>query len=127
METSFHPPSTLVSLLANYPHSHYSPPHWGPTFTHPFIVIPYFGVTGGQRSSCDVSCTFVLFDFCFGSKVTGVYHASFYWRHSVIDFLIFITKRSAIIRFLMKWGGGDIELSLWLIILLLHGLCGVFR
>ena len=33
-ETSFHPPSTLVPLLANYPHSHYSPPHLGVPPTH---------------------------------------------------------------------------------------------
>ena len=26
----------------------------------------------------DHFCTFVLITFCFGSKVTGVYHASFY-------------------------------------------------
>ena len=26
--------------------------------------------------SCAASCTFVLIGFCFGSKVTGAYHAS---------------------------------------------------
>ena len=48
----------------------------------------------------------------------------------MIDFLLLFTKRSAIIRFfLMNLGGGgvDVELSLQLIILLLRGLCGVFR
>ena len=34
METSFHPPLTLVPLLANYPHSHYSPPSLGIPPTH---------------------------------------------------------------------------------------------
>ena len=29
VETSFHAPLTLVPLLANYPHSHYSPPSLG--------------------------------------------------------------------------------------------------
>ena len=47
----------------------------------------------------------------------------------MIDFMLLFTKRSAIIRFLMNLGGGggDVELSLRLIILLLRGLCGVFR
>ena len=34
METSFHPPLTLVPLLANYPHSHYSPPSLGVPPSH---------------------------------------------------------------------------------------------
>ena len=37
METNFHPPLTLVSLLATYPHSHYSPPSLGvPPIHTPF-------------------------------------------------------------------------------------------
>ena len=34
METSFHLPLTLVPLLANYPHSHYSPPSLGVPPSH---------------------------------------------------------------------------------------------
>ena len=34
METSFHPLLTLVPLLANYPHSHYSPPSLGVPPSH---------------------------------------------------------------------------------------------
>ena len=37
METSFHPPLTLIPLLANYPHSHHSPPSLGvPPLHTPF-------------------------------------------------------------------------------------------
>ena len=78
METSFHPPLTLVPLLANYPHSHYSPPFLGgPTNTHPFLVIPSFGVPG-------VGCApgpllyFVRSPLPYGFKATGVYLVSFY-------------------------------------------------
>ena len=77
METSFHPPLTLVSLLANYPHSHYLPPHWGSHLHTPLDSHSIFW-RHGSNISCAASCTFVLFPFCFGSKVTGVYHASFY-------------------------------------------------
>ena len=56
-ETSFHPPSTLVPLLANYPHSHYSPPSLGDPPTHPFLVIPSFGVPG---VSCLLGRSFTL-------------------------------------------------------------------
>ena len=76
METSFHPPLTLVPLLANYPHSHYSPPFTGsPTFTHPFLVIPIFG-TPGVGSPVPL-LYFVRSPFTYGFKVTGVYHGSF--------------------------------------------------
>ena len=77
-ETSFHPPSMLVSLLANYSHSYYSPPSLGgPTNTHPFLVIPSFGVPG-------VGCApgpllyFVHSPLPCGFKATGVYLISFY-------------------------------------------------
>ena len=76
METSFHPPLTLVSLLANYPHSHYLPPHWGSHLHTPLYSHSIFW-RHESNVSCAASCTFVLFAFCFGSKVTGVYHASF--------------------------------------------------
>ena len=60
-ETSFHPPSTLVPLLANYPHSHYSPPHLGVPPTHPFLVIPSFGVPGvGCLLGRSLLCAFAL-------------------------------------------------------------------
>ena len=77
METSFHPPLMLVSLLANYPHSHYLPPHWGSHLHTPLYSHSIFW-RHGSNVSCAVSCTFVLFAFCFGFKVTSVYHASFY-------------------------------------------------
>ena len=53
-----------------------------------------------------MSLFFCAFAFGHGVKVTGVYHASFI-RHSVIDFLLLITKCSAFIRFFPeKVGGG---------------------
>ena len=76
-ETSFHPPSTLVPLLANYPHSHYSPPHFGgPTNTHPFLVIPSFGVQESVVSWA--ALYFVRLPCPYGFKATGVYLTSFY-------------------------------------------------
>ena len=62
METSFHPPLTLVSLLANYPHSHYSPPHWGSHLHTPLYSHSIFWRLGCNVSRA-VSCTFVLFAF----------------------------------------------------------------
>ena len=67
-------PLTLFSLLANYPHPITHPLTGGATFTHPFIVIPYFGVTG--VTSPVPFLYFCIVRLCFGSKVTGVYHAS---------------------------------------------------
>ena len=50
---------------------------------------------------------FVRSPFTYGFKVTGVYHDSFLSRLSVIAFMLsYSTKRSVIIRFLMKSGGG---------------------
>ena len=74
---------------------------------------------------------FVRSPFTYGFKVTGVYHVSFLSRYSVIAFMLsYSSKCSAIIRFLLIWGGGGggvDELSLLFLIFLLHGLYGVFR
>ena len=59
METDFHPPLTLVSLLANYPHSHYLPPHWG-THLHTHLYSHSIFWRHGSIISRAVSCTFVL-------------------------------------------------------------------
>ena len=68
METSFHPPLTLVSLLANYPHSHYSPPHWGSHLHTPVYSHSIFWRLGSNVSRA-VSCTFVLFAFVLVPKL----------------------------------------------------------
>ena len=98
-ETSFHPPSTLVPLLANYPHSHYSPPHFGgPTNTHPFLVIPSFGVPGvGCLLGRSLLCAFAL-PIWFQSY--RCLYCLFLSRHSVIAFMLsYYIQRSVIIRF----------------------------
>ena len=108
METSFHPPLTLVSLLTNYPHSHYLPPHWESHLHSPLYSHSIFW-RHGSNVSCAASCTFVLFAFCFGSKVTGIYHASLLetlrdWIH------VLITMRSVFYVFSWKWGWGVMDL-----------------
>ena len=58
METSFHPPLTLVSLLANYPHSHYSPPSLGvPPIHTPFYP---FHVLASQESDVLLGRSYTL-------------------------------------------------------------------
>ena len=88
-ETSFHPPSTLVPLLANYPHSHHSPPSLGgPTNTHPFLVIPSFGVPGvGCLLGRSLLCAFAL-PLWFQSYrcLSGLFLS----RHSVIAFMLLL-------------------------------------
>ena len=59
METSFHPPLTLVSLLANYPHSHYLPPHWGSHLHTPLFSHSIFWRHGSNVSRA-VCCTFLV-------------------------------------------------------------------
>ena len=103
METSFHPPLTLVPLLANYPHSHYSPPSLG--------VPPSHSNFWCHRSKLLLwrSCT-VRSPFTYGFKVTGVYHVSFY--RDIQCLLSYSSKRSAIIRFFFCFffesGGGGV-------------------
>ena len=68
MEMSFHPPLTLVSLLANYPHSHYLPLHWG---SHLHTPLYSHSIFWRHRSNVSraVSCTFVLFAFVLVPKL----------------------------------------------------------
>ena len=75
MGTRFHPPLTLVPLLASYPHPLLTPFTGSPTFTHPFLVLPIFGAPG--VGSPVPLLYFVRSPFTYGFKVTSVYHGSF--------------------------------------------------
>ena len=129
MEMSFHPPLTLVPLLANYPHSHYSPLHWEshlhtPLFSHSNFWCPR------SKISCAAFCTFVRSPFGFVVKVTRVFHASFSYSLYVIDFMFSLP---CVLQFYIfffteiRGGGGVMNLVYGSSFFLLHGLYGVFR
>ena len=115
METSFHPPLTLIPLLANYPHSHHSPPSLGvPPLHHPFLVIPIFGAPGvGYSCAALVLCAFAFYIWIQSYRC---FSCLFLSRHLVFAFMLsYSTKHSAIIRFFFfffflffheSWGGG---------------------
>ena len=90
-------PLTLVTSLANY-HSLYSPPSLGVLSSLTQACHSSFWRLTEWYSMCRPPY-FCAFAFGHGVKVTGVYHASFYWRHSGIDILLLLAKRSAVILF----------------------------
>ena len=121
METSFHPPLTLVPLLANYPHSHFSPPSLGVPPSHtPFLFIPIFGAPG-------VWSPVLLFVLLCVRLLVLVPKLPVFIIPLLLEtlrdwFHVMITILSEFSIFWWNLGGGGDEFSFRFIIFLLNGL-----